>query len=191
MVPDDLQILHRSRRGDEHAAEALWTRLSPRLLALARVMTGDHADADDVVQRVFVRVLRLDDLAAAAIVDVTAYFVGAVRNESRNEVRSARRAARVITTRAAMEVSRGGERSEEPLVLEGVIDRLSEDHQEVLRLRHVADLTFAQIATVLEENPNTVASRYRSAIERLRASLENPGAPGPHQPTAPHEVTHG
>ncbi|MBX9735695.1 MAG: RNA polymerase sigma factor, partial [Phycisphaerales bacterium] len=48
------------------------------------------------------------------------------------------------------------------------INRLSDDHREVLLLRHVAGLTFDQIAIALDEPRTTGASRYQSALLALR-----------------------
>ena len=45
------------------------------------------------------------------------------------------------------------------------------EQREVIALKIDAELTFAQIGAVLGVNPNTVASRYRLALEKLRTAL--------------------
>jgi DNA-directed RNA polymerase specialized sigma24 family protein len=51
-------------------------------------------------------------------------------------------------------------------------------------LKHAGGLTFDQIALALDINRSTAASRYRAAIERLRAALTD-------DVTHLEEVAHG
>jgi DNA-directed RNA polymerase specialized sigma24 family protein len=48
---------------------------------------------------------------------------------------------------------------------------ISEDDREVLLFRHVADLSFRQIAEILGEPRSTIASRYTAALDRIRSLL--------------------
>lgn len=52
------------------------------------------------------------------------------------------------------------------------IDSLPDDQREVFLLREHADLGFKEIAEVVGINENTVKSRMRYALEKLRALLE-------------------
>jgi RNA polymerase sigma-70 factor (ECF subfamily) len=49
---------------------------------------------------------------------------------------------------------------------------LPAEQREVISLKIDGDLTFAQIAAVFDISPNTAASRYRYALEKLRRMLE-------------------
>lgn len=55
--------------------------------------------------------------------------------------------------------------------LEEAIDSLPEDQREVFLMRESADLSFKEIADVIGVSENTVKSRMRYALEKLRASL--------------------
>ena len=59
--------------------------------------------------------------------------------------------------------------------------RLPRPQAEVVVLKNWEEMTFAQIAEVLEIRPDTAASRYRYAMKRLSRSLS----------TRRWEVTHG
>jgi RNA polymerase sigma-70 factor (ECF subfamily) len=48
---------------------------------------------------------------------------------------------------------------------------LPEAQAEVVALRIDGGLSFEEIAAVIDTNPNTAASRYRSALEKLRLTL--------------------
>lgn len=56
--------------------------------------------------------------------------------------------------------------------LEGVLRDLPPEQREVVSLKVDGGLTFAEIAGVLDISANTAASRYRYALERLRAALK-------------------
>jgi RNA polymerase sigma-70 factor (ECF subfamily) len=56
--------------------------------------------------------------------------------------------------------------------LQQAIDSLPEDQREVFLMREQADLSFKEIAEVIGISENTVKSRMRYALEKLRAQLE-------------------
>jgi RNA polymerase sigma-70 factor (ECF subfamily) len=56
--------------------------------------------------------------------------------------------------------------------LERAIDELPEDQREVFLMREAADLSFKEIAEVIGISENTVKSRMRYALEKLRVSLD-------------------
>jgi RNA polymerase sigma-70 factor (ECF subfamily) len=53
-----------------------------------------------------------------------------------------------------------------------VLKSLPKSQHEVVILKHWEELTFAEIAEALGLSQNTVASRYRYAMEKLQRSLE-------------------
>jgi RNA polymerase sigma-70 factor (ECF subfamily) len=57
-------------------------------------------------------------------------------------------------------------------VVQAAMEQLPVDQREVLTLKIWGDLTFRAIAETLGEPLNTVASRYRYALEALRKVLE-------------------
>lgn len=165
-----VNLLLAARRGDQAAARSLWETTSPCMMVIAQRVLNDHAAAEDVLQRVFCAALSLPRKRIAAIADLTAYLAGAVRNDALNHRReSARRRSREWT---------GGPVGDRPASwatdpeLARAVEALPPDDLEVIVLRHRAGLTFEQIALVLELNRNTIASRYRAALKRLRNALD-------------------
>lgn len=152
-------------RGDHAAARELWSRLGGRLVALAASMLRHSPGAslgNDVVQGVLLKVLRLPSREVRGVSDVPAWLFTLVRREA-------------IDTRRRLE--RAALRDAEALVPEpdgadagllAAMDTLDEHQRELLQLKHIAGLTFDQIALVLKENRDTLASRYRVAINRVR-----------------------
>jgi RNA polymerase sigma-70 factor (ECF subfamily) len=57
-IPEPLELIARSRAGDDSAFGALVSAYQPRVFRWALALTGDQDEAEDVTQEVFVRVYR-------------------------------------------------------------------------------------------------------------------------------------
>jgi RNA polymerase sigma-70 factor (ECF subfamily) len=137
-------------------------------------MTGSSAEAEDVVQDLFVELAR-GRARLAAVADLEAYVFTMLRNAVR---RRGRRAA--LDRRAVLAIAAGRDASgafAEPAAelpddaLAAAVAALPEAQREVVALKIDAGLTFAEIAAVTGTSLNTAASRYRYALEKLRTAL--------------------
>ena len=107
-------------------------------------------------------------------IDPLAYLYTCVRSAAIDLARVARRhenqaAHAPIPNPPLLESSL--ERTEQRDLIQSALTKLPPDQREILVLKIWANLTFSQIATTLNINPNTVASRYRYALERLHQHL--------------------
>lgn len=162
-----LQLLLDTHRGRDDAARQAWTTFAPRLIAFARAIVG-RDDAEDVVQSVFLQVLRLDRRTISAVRDTHAWLAMMTRRTALNHIRALRREG---ARRAAHRPDRSP-RAPGDDALAGALESLPRQWREVVVLKHVSGLTFDQISEALALNRNTAASRYRSALEALRRRLE-------------------
>jgi RNA polymerase sigma-70 factor (ECF subfamily) len=152
-----------------------WTdwldRHGPALVLLARQWTASRADAEDVVQEAFVRFWRSRDRVA----DPAAYLFASVKHCALDRLRSRQRQVRreQVTARPEAEplFAGGLEQDERRFAIEGALRELPESQAEVLVMKIWGGLSFPQIAAALEISVNTVASRYRYALARLREQL--------------------
>lgn len=160
--------------GEPEAFAALYDRLAARLIATARTMLASTAEAEDVVHDLFVELAR-GRARLAAVVDLEAYVFTVLRNAVR---RRGRRAA--IDRRALVAIAAGRRATGAGVVaaaalpddeLATALAALPEVQREVVALKIDGGLTFAEIAAVTGTSLNTAASRYRYALEKLRAAL--------------------
>jgi RNA polymerase sigma-70 factor, ECF subfamily len=163
--------------GDSEAFAALYDRLAVRLFNTARTMTDSLPDAEDTVHDVFVELARSRD-RLTRITDLDAYIFTMLRHAI-----SRRRRRRDVDRRAVDTVGR--QRAEADLfttqpaelpddALTAAVAGLPPAQREVLALKVDGGLTFAEIAAVIGTSINTAASRYRYAIENIRAMIIHP-----------------
>lgn len=173
MTPSPQQLLRRFHRGDPKAAEALWSLLAPRMLAVAsRIVPGE---GEDLVQQAFLKALQTPRREIRKVRDAEAWLFVILRNACLSIVRERRREA-LRRARAADSLQGGASgripahnpaNPESPIVR--MLEQLPDDLREPVLLRHAGGLSFTQIALVLGLPRSTVADRYTRAIEQLRS----------------------
>jgi RNA polymerase sigma-70 factor, ECF subfamily len=159
--------------GDERAFAVLYDQYGGRLYRAAVGMLGRREDAEDAVQEVFTAVLR-SRLKLADVQNLTAYLFTALRRAVGRSAASRAREPRTGDAGIADVVAKAdpadhpgvdGERLQKALLA------LPVEQREVIALKIDGGLTFAEIAQVMGIGPNTAASRYRYALEKLRGLL--------------------
>jgi len=161
-------------RGDERAYAKLYDRFGARLYRTALAMLRLREDAEDVVQEVFMGVLQ-SRRRLVGVQDLTAYLFAALRRAAgRCAARRAQRNALPEALAGEFQASPAGQGRSDPCSerLERALLSLPPEQREVISLKIDGELTFAQIGQVIGASPNTAASRYRYALEKLRAALE-------------------
>ena len=152
-----------------------WTvwlnRHGPALVLLARQWTPSRTDAEDVVQEAFVRFWR----SRERIEDPAAYLFACVKHCALDSLRGRQRQVRREQATARPEAEplfmSGIEQDERRTAIEAALRELPENQAEVLVMKIWGELTFPQIAKALDLPANTVASRYRYALARLREQM--------------------
>ena len=137
------------------------------LYRYALMLLADRSAAEDAVQQVFASLLKS---SARAIEKDAHYLRRAVRNECYSALRRGR--VREAHAGALLEAAAGADdHPEERLAVEGAIRSLPPEQREVVHLHVYEGLTFQEIADAAGESINTVASRYRYALAKLKQTL--------------------
>lgn len=158
-------------RNGATALEPLFDLTAERLLRYALTLTRNHEDAEDALQAAMIRITLKPQVLSQAKYP-WAYCLRIVRNESITVIR--RRKPQQRLHPAIVPTTSPDWRTEEQEMSEQVrqaVQKLPPAQAEVVALKVWEEMTFQEIAAVLGESPNTVASRYRYALEKLTRLL--------------------
>lgn len=172
---NDERLLAGLSRGDDEAFAAVYDRFGVALFRVARALLGSHQTAEDCVQEVFVGLVRARH-TLPRIKNLRAYLFTALRH---GVARAAERGRRLPMRRLEVDAELPEPVSDadrdgtvfEAEMLQAALARLPAEQREVVVLRISGELTFVEIAATLGIPPNTAASRYRYALEKVRQTL--------------------
>lgn len=146
---------------------------SVRLVRFATAVTRNQHDAEDAVQTVMVRIAQRPQLVLQAA-QPWAYLLQMVRNESLAMLRRRQRTASWSDDLGDLLLVYGVDQLEQRETIRAVwqgLRQLPPQQCEVIVLKIWENLTFAEMAEVLELPAGTVASRYRYGMEKLADHL--------------------
>ena len=159
-------------RGDVEALGAVYDAYARQLYAYARSLGSSEASAEDILQEVFLRLLRRAP-KCSRIKSLAAYLFAMTRREFYRWGRRLLRRREIEPHDSAALFECAAQNSSVELVesLEEAISRLPRFQREVVMMKVFGGLTFEEIAEVMETSVNTAASRYRYAKEKLKKVL--------------------
>jgi RNA polymerase sigma-70 factor (ECF subfamily) len=161
------------RRGTE--IERLYDGHAQSLFAFLLNFTRDEADTRDLLQEIFVKLTREENLLRG-VRDERAFLIRLAHNAAIDLLR--RRGTRDKTKEnfAAEKISLFAPAGDpdDNLFREEMafaLGELPEEQRTVVHLKLWEGLTFEEIAAALNISPNTAASRYRYGLDKLRVRL--------------------
>jgi RNA polymerase sigma factor (sigma-70 family) len=174
---EDRILVWRFNHGRPEVLHHVYDKYRSDLLTLALALLGDLAAAEDVVQDVFLSLLRLSGRLKFTG-SLKGYLATCVANGARNILRAHRRHPTGGLDEAdpipAEEI-----RPDEAAAIEEQLDQLKwalgqlpYEQREVLVLRVYGQMPFKEIARQQGIPTNTALGRYRYAIDRLRSMLD-------------------
>ena len=155
--------------------ERLYDEHAQAIFAFVLDLLRHEADTRDVLQELFIKVAR-DTRLLEGVKDHRGFLLRLAHNQAIDLIR--RRAARdrnyeqLASDNAALFAAMD-DPDQKALAgsLAEALGQLPPEQRAVVHLKLWERLTFEQIAATLDISPNTAASRYRYAIDKLRARL--------------------
>ncbi|MFC1765380.1 RNA polymerase sigma factor [Planctomycetota bacterium] len=173
-MTEDQAWIRGLRNGEPEALRAVYVAYKDELFSLALLMARDRALAADALQDVFVALAR-NNRNLNIRDNLKRYLATCVVNR----IRSYYRRSRPITpwTEADLPEESGPEadllEQESAALIQDALDALPADQREVVVLHHHSGLTFKAIANFQDVSINTVQSRYRYGLAKLRTLLNH------------------
>lgn len=186
-APDE-DLMVQYQQGEVRAFEILLTRHKKPVFNFILRYVGDRETAEDLLQETFMRVIKGAD-AYKRQAKFTTWLYTIARNLCVDQTRR-RKHRRHASLDAPMSASddsgtlldvipgkemmsdRKSVNKELHETMQRAIEALSEEQREVFLMREFLDMPFKQIAEVVGVPENTVKSRMRYALEKLRLELD-------------------
>ncbi len=172
---EDKQLVLKCKRGSSEALERIYQKYKADLLILAMALLNDKSVAEDVLHDVFVSFVQsLEKFRLTG--SLKGYLMTCVANRARN-TNKAKHHQDVGLDQSGSFCSDSDEPTnsiicnEQLQQLSNALARLPYDQREIIMLRHQAQMTFRAIAESLGISNNTVKSRYRYGLDKLRLIL--------------------
>lgn len=159
--------------GRANNLDQLYREVGPRLLLFFQKRHADRHAAEDLLHETFSAVLRRPDGLRHAV-SPQAYLFGIARNLSADALRRIR-----LVEVLPQELSGEVPVSVDPRLeaMRDAIAKLEPAFREVVELRLQSELSYEEIAAVLDVPVGTVRSRLHHAVKHLRQALERKPLP--------------
>jgi RNA polymerase sigma-70 factor (ECF subfamily) len=157
---DDATVARAAGSGDPRATSVLWDRFSPLVRRMCRRTLGPQAEVDELLQEVFVRVVRqLSSLPEGAqlklfVVSVTVRVLSAELR--RHRVRRSRRAADGESALTA---------------LYRILDELDAEARLAFTLRHFEGMPVPELASAMDASLSSAKRRLARASAHVQAAV--------------------
>ena len=150
--------------------ERLYRDHGPAILGYLRATVGDSESAQDLLQQTFLQALRFPDRLDQAF-SPRAWLFGIARKIAANDIR---RRPKVVSLPAQLWANC---QPQDPRIerMREAIAGLPINLKEMLELRLRQELSYQEIAAVLEIPIGTVRSRLHNAVRQLRQIMQNDG----------------
>ena len=190
-ILQDNELIARIKNGDDSGFNELVAKYANKAYQIAYGLLSNKPDAEEVVQDAFMKVYKnLDKFRGDS--SFTTWFYRIVTNLSRNKYHWNRRRGADINVSVSSNLWSNSEevkdielpdtklepdvliqRKETESTLIDSINRLPEKLKEVILLRHIEELSYQQIADVLNCELGTVKSRLARAREALKVLFKD------------------
>jgi RNA polymerase sigma-70 factor (ECF subfamily) len=172
---EDRLLVRRFNAGDAQALRRIYEKYRAGLLGVARALAGDPARIEDVLHDVFVGFASQAGRFTLKG-SLKGYLAICVANRARNVNRQSRpvdpeRLAKARPGSAPPDGSEAASEEEQRRILTSALAQLPEEQRHVIALHVLSSLPFREIARQTGASINTVQSRYRYGLQKLRTLL--------------------
>lgn len=178
----EAELVGRLKAGDTSAFEPIMRRYNRRLFRIARAVTQNDAEAEDVVQETFLAMFaRIHQYSGQH--PFGAWLTRISLNQAASRLRRGLRVRTLMARAHVPDWQAGGEPGTSPeervaerqlrTALENAIDTLEPAHRTVLVMRDVEEMSSAAVAACLGISEGATRVRLHRARERLRKRIES------------------
>jgi len=172
---DDRLLLWKFKHGSSESLERIYNKYETYLITVATALLNNTHAAEDVLHDFFVSfVTSADKIKLKG--NLKAYLATCVANLARNRIKREQLEPAALDDNdsiesAALRPDLQAIQKEETTILNRAMSHLPYEQREVVVLHLQGNLKFTQIAKMRSTSVNTIRSRYRYGLEKLRSEL--------------------
>jgi RNA polymerase sigma-70 factor (ECF subfamily) len=175
------ELLRRIAARDRDALSEFYDQTARPLFSMACRMLGNVADAEEVIQDVFVQIWTKAGKFDAEKGQPFHWVVALTRNRCIDGLRARQRRSRImVDMNCELELDRAVElepryarlMETDNAVIQSVVDNLPHEQRQAIEMAFFGGLTHQEIAESLNEPLGTIKARIRRGMLKLREALE-------------------
>jgi RNA polymerase sigma factor (sigma-70 family) len=174
---EDKLLLWKFKRGSSESLERIYEKYETYLTTVATALLNNTHAAEDVLHDFFISFVTSADRIKLNG-NLKAYLATCVANLARNRIKRRQLEPTALEDHdgvesAAMRPDLLAIQKEETTLLNQAMSQLPYEQREVVVLHLQGNLKFTQIAKLRSTSVNTIRSRYRYGLEKLRSLLNS------------------
>jgi len=174
---EDKLLLWKFKRGSSEALERIYDKYETYLITVATALLNNTHAAEDVLQDFFVSFVKSADQIKLSG-NLKAYLATCVANLARNRIKRRKLEPIALDNNdsiesTALQPDLLAIQKEEAHMLNRAISQLPYEQREVVVLHLLSNIKLTQIAKLRSTSVNTIRSRYRYGLDKLRSLLNS------------------
>ncbi len=178
MNKTDLELVNEFKNGNTSAFDEIVKRYQRKVYTLARRILGNHEDADDIAQEVFIKLFySLNDFKGESSLFTWIYRITV--NECKSFLRK-KKMKEFIQIEDVVNILRFGQTPEQELfdkeersLIERAIEKLPTKQKMIFIMRFFEDLDYREIAKILNKPIGTLKANYFHAVKKIQKFIKD------------------
>jgi len=152
----------------------LWDSITPKLYGYLLNVLKDKRVAEDILQTTWLKAMENLGSFGGRGDNFSAWLFAIARNEMRMHWRKGNQGGREIAYDPSLHDHGENDQSgENKILVDQILDKLSEEEQDLIRLRYIAELTPDDIGKLLKLNSVNVRVKIHRALARARVLIKD------------------
>lgn len=174
LLQEELSLVAQAKTGEKAAISNLWDAITPKLYGYLVNVTREPNLAEDILQETWLKAISGLSKFQPRGVRFSAWLFAIAKNECKQHWRKGNREVPADGTEDnEQNTVKPRETLEHNILLEDILKKLSEEDQELLRLRYIGEFSHKEIAKILTISIIAARVRIHRALGRARAILDN------------------
>jgi len=173
--PEDFELISQAKEGEIDAFGVLYERYIDLIFRYLRCRVSETQTAEDLAEVVFLKAFESLDRYHEEGWPFSAFLYQVARNQLADHYRRQREEVPLEEVQDLEATGENEDRSRGPderiLALQDALEKLSEDYQEIIRLRILLEIPTPQVAAFLNRSEGAIRVQLHRALKALRKKL--------------------